>query len=88
MTVYGLEGLDEISISGETLIGELREDEVHEYTVHPQQFGFALSPIEALRVAQDAKTYVIKSSGANNEESFGVRSGIVAVKTGDIEVQQ
>ncbi|MFX8024192.1 adenylate/guanylate cyclase domain-containing protein, partial [Acinetobacter baumannii] len=42
---------------------------------------------EALRVAQDASSYVVKSSGANLVESFGVRSGIVAVKTGDLQVQ-
>jgi len=43
--------------------------------------------IEALRVAQGANSYVIKSSGANQEESFGVKSGIVAIKTGDLEVR-
>ena len=47
---------------------------------------FPALSIEALRVAQDAKTYLIKSSGASREESFGVHSGIVAIKTGDVEV--
>ncbi len=35
LTVFGREGLDEISISGETLVGELCNGEVHEYVVHP-----------------------------------------------------
>jgi adenylate cyclase len=53
----------------------------------PDQEGvFPALSIEALRVAQDAKSYVIKSSGASGEEAFGVRSGIVAIKTGDLEV--
>lgn len=43
--------------------------------------------IEALRVAQGATSYVVKSSGASQEESFGVKSGIVAIKTGDVEVK-
>jgi adenylate cyclase len=43
--------------------------------------------IEALRVAQGATSYVIKSSGANLVESFGARTGIVAIKTGDLEVR-
>jgi anthranilate phosphoribosyltransferase len=51
MVVYGLDGLDEISISGETLIGELRGGEVHEYAVHPSQFGMATADISALKVA-------------------------------------
>ena len=38
-------------------------------------------------MAQGASTYLIKSSGANQEESFGIKSGIVAIKTGDLQVQ-
>jgi anthranilate phosphoribosyltransferase len=50
MTVYGLEGLDEISISGETLIGELVNGEINEYTIHPQQFGIELYDRRAIQV--------------------------------------
>jgi anthranilate phosphoribosyltransferase len=50
MIVYGLEGLDEISISGETLVGELVNGEVREYTVHPQQFGIELYDRRAIQV--------------------------------------
>jgi anthranilate phosphoribosyltransferase len=50
MVVYGLEGLDEISISGETMVGELRNGEIHEYTVHPQQFGVELYDRRAIQV--------------------------------------
>ena len=48
--VYGLEGLDEISISGETMVGELRNGEISEYTVHPQQFGIELYDRRAIQV--------------------------------------
>jgi anthranilate phosphoribosyltransferase len=50
MVVYGLEGLDEISISGETMVGELRNGEINEYTVHPQQFGVELYDRRAIQV--------------------------------------
>jgi anthranilate phosphoribosyltransferase len=50
MTVYGLDGLDEISISGETLVGELVKGEVREYTVHPSQFGLELYDRRAIQV--------------------------------------
>jgi anthranilate phosphoribosyltransferase len=50
MTVYGLEGLDEISISGETMVGELRNGEINEYTIHPQQFGIELYDRRAIQV--------------------------------------
>ena len=50
MVVYGLEGLDEISISGETMVGELVNGEINEYTLHPQQFGIELYDRRAIQV--------------------------------------
>jgi anthranilate phosphoribosyltransferase len=50
MIVYGLEGLDEISISGETMVGELKNGEISEYTIHPQQFGVELYDRRAIQV--------------------------------------
>jgi anthranilate phosphoribosyltransferase len=50
MIVYGLEGLDEISISGETMVGELNNGEISEYTIHPQQFGIELYDRRAIQV--------------------------------------
>lgn len=41
---------------------------------------------EALRIAQGASTYIIKSSGASGEESYGQQTGVVSVKVGDIEI--
>jgi anthranilate phosphoribosyltransferase len=51
MTVHGREGLDEISISGPTLIGELSQNEVREYEVHPENFGLAVHDIASIRVS-------------------------------------
>jgi anthranilate phosphoribosyltransferase len=50
MTVYGLDGLDEISISGETLVGELARGEINEYRLHPSDFGFELYDRRAIQV--------------------------------------
>ena len=43
---HGAEGLDEISISGDTFISELRNDSVRNYTVKPEDFGLRRWPIE------------------------------------------
>jgi anthranilate phosphoribosyltransferase len=51
MVVYGIEGLDEISISGETMVGELKDGEVREYRIHPRQFGLQESGIRAIQVS-------------------------------------
>jgi anthranilate phosphoribosyltransferase len=50
MVVYGRDGLDEISISGETLVGELVDGEVREYELHPSQFGLEVYDRRAIQV--------------------------------------
>ena len=47
---------------------------------------YASLSAEALRLAQGARTYIVKSSGGNLEASFGQNSGIVSVKIGRLEV--
>ena len=46
-----------------------------------RQFHPSLS-MEALRVAQGAKTYRIKSSGSSGEPGFGERTGVVSINIG------
>ena len=50
MVVYGRDGLDEISISGETLVGELHNGEIREYELHPSQFGLEVYDRRAIQV--------------------------------------
>jgi anthranilate phosphoribosyltransferase len=50
MIVYGKDGLDEISISGETMVGELAKGEIREYDIHPSQFGLELFDRRAIQV--------------------------------------
>lgn len=51
MVVHGSDGLDEITLAGETLVGELKGGKVMEYTVTPSQFGLQSAPTESIRVA-------------------------------------
>ncbi|MEK7860630.1 MAG: anthranilate phosphoribosyltransferase, partial [Chloroflexota bacterium] len=39
LVVHGMEGLDEISITGETMVSELKDGEVKSYTIGPREFG-------------------------------------------------
>ncbi|MGE4648908.1 MAG: adenylate/guanylate cyclase domain-containing protein [Arenicellales bacterium] len=41
---------------------------------------------EALRVAQSASTYIVKSTNASGEQSFGSKGGVVGVKIGALSV--
>ncbi|HSS46604.1 MAG TPA: anthranilate phosphoribosyltransferase, partial [Burkholderiales bacterium] len=49
LVVYGVEGLDEISISGETEVAELKNGRVEEYTLDQDRFGIKLAPLEAIQ---------------------------------------
>src|SRR5687768_1284851 len=51
MIVHGLEGLDEISLSGPTMVGELRDGRIDEYTISPRDFGLEPCDASAIRVA-------------------------------------
>ena len=68
MIVHGVNGLDEISISGETLVGELRDGEVREYTLHPGQFGMATAGMDALKVADKLESVRCIEQALGNQD--------------------
>ena len=43
--------------------------------------------MEALRVAQGASTYIVKSSNASGETAFGEVYGVLSVRNGDLTIQ-
>jgi anthranilate phosphoribosyltransferase len=47
--VHGADGLDEISLAGETLVAEVKDGAIRRYTVAPEDFGVARAPVETLR---------------------------------------
>jgi anthranilate phosphoribosyltransferase len=47
--VHGADGLDEISLAGETYVAELRDAVVRSYTVTPEDFGLRRAPLDAVR---------------------------------------
>ncbi|SEL01811.1 anthranilate phosphoribosyltransferase [Nitrosovibrio tenuis] len=60
-------GLDEITIAGETWIGELRHDEVIEYLVRPEDFGMKTAPIETIQAQDPAHSRMILTSVLDNQ---------------------
>lgn len=50
LVVHGRDGLDEISLSGDTDVAELKNGVVSEYTIRPQQFGMQSATLDAIRV--------------------------------------
>lgn len=49
LVVHGEGGLDEISLSGETQVAEVKGGKVRRYTLTPEDFGITRAPIAALR---------------------------------------
>jgi anthranilate phosphoribosyltransferase len=60
LIVHGQDGMDEISISGPTLVAELKEGQINEYTIDPRDYGFALADIKNLHAdnAQQSKLII------------------------------
>lgn len=63
LVVHGDDGLDEISICSETLVSELKENEINQYKISPKDFGLnfashdeivAHSSVESLRLVNEA----------------------------------
>jgi anthranilate phosphoribosyltransferase len=59
MVVHGLEGLDEISLCGPTQVAELRDGQVKEYVIEPEQFGLKRCPIEDLHGGSAEQSAII-----------------------------
>ena len=56
LVVHGLDGLDEISLCGETLVGELRDGQILEYRIHPSEFGLRSCALRELQVGSPAES--------------------------------
>ena len=50
VVVYGKDGMDEVSLGAGTLVGELKNGEITEYELHPEDFGLAMASNRALKV--------------------------------------
>src|SRR5438045_3867058 len=48
IVVHGLDGLDEVTITGPTRVAEVREHGLHSYEVTPEEFGFNRAPLDAI----------------------------------------
>jgi anthranilate phosphoribosyltransferase len=80
MTVFGMDGLDEISISGPTAIGELKDGRVNEYSVHPEQFNLPVHDPRVLRVNNVEESKAMLLGALDNKA--GAARDIVALNAG------
>ena len=80
MVVHGLEGLDEISISGPTLVAELRDGRIGEFSITPQEFGLNTHDIATIRVDSVERSKAMVLAALDNQA--GAARDIVAFNAG------
>jgi anthranilate phosphoribosyltransferase len=50
LVVYGRDSMDEVSLGASTLVGELKDGEIREYEIHPEDFGLTMMSSRNLKV--------------------------------------
>ncbi|MCD7097941.1 anthranilate phosphoribosyltransferase [Stenotrophomonas sp. MMGLT7] len=80
LVVWGRDGMDELSLGASTLVGELRDGQVREYEVHPEDFGIAMSASRNLKVADAGQSRAMLLDVLDNRP--GPALDIVALNAG------
>ncbi|EIL87039.1 MULTISPECIES: anthranilate phosphoribosyltransferase [Rhodanobacter] len=80
LVVWGRDGMDEISLGAATLVGELRDGEVREYEVEPEDFGLSMASSRNLRVDNVAESKAMLLQALDGEP--GVPHDIVCLNAG------
>jgi len=80
LIVHGAEGLDEISISGPTFVAELKDGDITEYTIAPQDFGLGVHDIAAIRVDGVGQSKSLLLTALGNQP--GAARDVVALNAG------
>jgi anthranilate phosphoribosyltransferase len=65
LVVYGKDGMDEVSLGAATMVGELKDGQVTEYDIHPEDFGLHMKSNRGLKVtgAAESKEMVLEALG-------------------------
>ena len=56
LVVYGKDGMDEVSLGAATMVGELKDGEILEYEIHPEDFGLHMKSNRGLKVKDVAES--------------------------------
>jgi len=81
MVVYGRDGMDEVSLGAATLVGELKNGQISEYEIHPEDFGLAMASNRALKVetpeqSREMLIGVLKGEGGAAQDIVCLNAGV------------
>ena len=80
MILHGRDGMDEASLGAATMVGELKDGEVREYEIHPEDFGLPMVSNRGIRVSSREESRDRVLEALNNEP--GTARDIVAFNAG------
>ncbi|NLY27633.1 MAG: anthranilate phosphoribosyltransferase [Alcaligenaceae bacterium] len=80
LIVHGKDGMDEASLGAATLVGELKNGEVHEYEIHPEDYGMSMVSNRSIKVNNRAESATLIREALDNVE--GPARDIVALNAG------
>jgi anthranilate phosphoribosyltransferase len=80
VVVYGKDGMDEVSLGAATLVGELKDGEITEYEIHPEDFGMIMASNRALKVETPVGSMAMLLGVLDNEP--GAPKDIVTLNAG------
>jgi anthranilate phosphoribosyltransferase len=80
LIVHGKDGMDEASLGATTLVGELKDGEVREYEIHPEDFGMSMMSNRSIKVNNRTESAQLLREALDNVE--GPARDIVALNAG------
>jgi anthranilate phosphoribosyltransferase len=80
LVVYGRDGMDEVSLGAATLVGELKNGQITEYEIHPEDFGMTMASNRALKVDTPEESMAMLRGVLDNEP--GAARDIVILNAG------
>lgn len=80
VVVYGRDGMDEISLGASTLVGELKNGQITEYEIHPEDFGLSMASNRTLRVETPEQSLAVLRGVLDNQP--GAARDIVTLNAG------
>ena len=68
LVVYGRDGMDEVTLGGATMVGELKDGEIVEYDIHPEDYGLDMRSSRNLQVDDAAQSKAMLLSALDNTD--------------------
>jgi len=68
LVVYGKDGMDEVSLGAATMVGELKDGEIREYEIHPEDFGMSMFSNRGLKVVDPQESRIMVLEALENRE--------------------